>query len=106
MCAASGSSLDQVFTLKRVPAHSRTSRFTPSPLGGTTPPCLELWRTEQGLGGDGMAKCGARTLTGGRCQRQVVSGTSRCPVHQGPWSAYGVAQRKEKEAQAKKRKKR
>ncbi|MGC0339297.1 HGGxSTG domain-containing protein [Streptomyces sp. SLBN-8D4] len=50
-----------------------------------------------------MAKCGARTKTGGRCQRKVVSGTSRCPVHQGSWSAYGVAQRKEKEAKEKKR---
>lgn len=56
------------------------------------------------LGAVDMAKCGARTKTGGRCQRQVVSGTSRCPVHQGPWSAYGVAQRKEKEAKAKNRK--
>ncbi|GAA3488554.1 hypothetical protein GCM10018987_26370 [Streptomyces cremeus] len=53
--------------------------------------------------GGGMAKCGARTKAGGRCQRKVVTGTSRCPVHQGAWSAYGVAQRKEKEAQAKKR---
>lgn len=31
-------------------------------------------------------------------------GTSRCAKHQGPWSAYGVAQRKETEAKAKKRK--
>jgi len=51
-----------------------------------------------------MAKCGAPNKTGGRCQRQVVSGTARCPVHQGSWSSYGVAQRKEKEAKAKKRK--
>ncbi|GGV69158.1 MULTISPECIES: HGGxSTG domain-containing protein [Streptomyces] len=51
-----------------------------------------------------MAKCGARTKTGKPCQRKVVTGTSRCPVHQGPWSAYGVAQRKEKEAKEKKRK--
>ncbi|SCD57980.1 hypothetical protein GA0115257_112835 [Streptomyces sp. LcepLS] len=50
-----------------------------------------------------MAKCGAPTKAGGRCQRKVVSGTSRCPLHQGPWSAYGVAQRKEKEAREKKR---
>lgn len=28
----------------------------------------------------------------------------RCPVHQGAWSAYGVVQRKEREAKAKKRK--
>jgi len=54
--------------------------------------------------GDGAAKCGAPTEAGGRCQRRVVTGTSRCPVHQGPWSAYGVAQRKEKEAKEKKRK--
>ncbi|GAA2482556.1 hypothetical protein GCM10010393_11550 [Streptomyces gobitricini] len=51
-----------------------------------------------------MAKCGARTKTGGRCQKPVVSNTSRCALHQGPWSAYGVAQRKEKEAKEKKRK--
>jgi hypothetical protein len=50
-----------------------------------------------------VAKCGAPTKTGGSCQRKVVTGTSRCPVHQGPWSAYGVAQRKEKEAREKKR---
>ncbi|MFF0403383.1 hypothetical protein [[Kitasatospora] papulosa] len=31
-------------------------------------------------------------------------GTSRCAKHQGTWSAYGVAQHKEKEAKAKKRK--
>jgi hypothetical protein len=49
-------------------------------------------------------KCGAPTKTGGRCQRLAVVGTSRCAQHQGPWSAYGVAQRKEKEAQEKKRK--
>lgn len=49
-----------------------------------------------------MAKCGAPTKTGGRCQRKVVTGTSQCPVHQGPWSEYGVAQRKEKEAKEKK----
>ncbi|GAA3077656.1 hypothetical protein GCM10010448_69730 [Streptomyces glomeratus] len=53
-----------------------------------------------------MAMCGATTKTGGSCQRKVVTGTFRCPVHQGPWSAYGVAQRKEKEAKEKKRKKR
>ncbi|WP_181008985.1 hypothetical protein [Streptomyces sp. SM12] len=50
-----------------------------------------------------MAKCGATTKAGGRCQRKVVTGTPRCPVHQGPLSAYGVAQRKEKEARARKR---
>ena len=49
-----------------------------------------------------MAKCGAQTRTVRRCQRKVVTGTSRCPVHQGPWAAYGVAQRKEKEAKEKK----
>lgn len=30
-------------------------------------------------------------------------GTSRCAKHQGAWSAYGIAQRKEKEAKATKR---
>ncbi|MEU6374332.1 HGGxSTG domain-containing protein [Streptomyces sp. NPDC046909] len=51
-----------------------------------------------------MAKCGARTKTGGRCQRQVVTGTGRCPIHQGSFTSYGIAQRKEKEAKEKKRK--
>ncbi|MFE9534016.1 HGGxSTG domain-containing protein [Streptomyces sp. NPDC006691] len=51
-----------------------------------------------------MAKCGAPTKAGGRCQRPVVTGTSRCAVHQGPWSAYGRAQQQEKEAKEKKRK--
>lgn len=53
-----------------------------------------------------MATCGAPNKSGGRCRRKVVTGTSRCPVHQGSWSAYGVAQRKEKEARKKMRKKR
>lgn len=59
---------------------------------------------DQPKGGSSMAKCGAPTKAGGRCQRPVVTGTSRCPVHQGPWSSYGVVQRKEKEAKEKKRK--
>lgn len=50
-----------------------------------------------------MAKCGATTKTGGSCQQKVVTGTSRCPVHQGPWSAYGVTQRKEKKRRIRKK---
>lgn len=48
-----------------------------------------------------MAKCGAPTKTGRRCQRQVVTNTGRCPIHQGPLTSYGVKQRKAKEARAK-----
>ncbi|MYQ41626.1 hypothetical protein GTW61_25880 [Streptomyces sp. SID4921] len=51
-----------------------------------------------------QSRCGARTTTGTACRNLAVVGTSRCAKHQGPWSAYGVAQRKEKEAKAKKRK--
>ncbi|MER5821022.1 hypothetical protein ABT086_01605 [Streptomyces mirabilis] len=47
-----------------------------------------MWRTEQVRG--------AVPAEGG--DRHVP-----VSVHQGPWSAYGVAQRKEKEAKAKKR---
>ncbi|GGU04041.1 hypothetical protein GCM10010244_32360 [Streptomyces coeruleorubidus] len=81
-----------------------TIRHAPSLLAEAEPRFLELHvlRVETG-GGSSVAKCGAQTKTGGRCQRKVVTGTSRCPVHQGPWSAYGVAQRKEKEAKEKKR---
>lgn len=48
-----------------------------------------------------MARCGAPTKKGGRCQRQVVTNTGRCPIHQGPLTSYGVAQRKAKEAKQK-----
>lgn len=50
-----------------------------------------------------QSRCGARTLAGTACRNRAVIGTSRCAKHQGPWSSYGVAQRKEKEAKAKKR---
>ncbi len=51
-----------------------------------------------------QSKCGARTKSGTACRNLAVVGTSRCSKHQGPWSAYGVAQRKATEAEAKKRK--
>lgn len=51
-----------------------------------------------------QSRCGARTKAGTACRSLAVIGTSRCAKHQGTWSAYGVAQRKEKEAKAKKRK--
>lgn len=50
-----------------------------------------------------QSKCGARTKAGTSCRSLAVIGTSRCAKHQGSWSSYGVAQRKEKEAKAKKR---
>jgi hypothetical protein len=46
--------------------------------------------------GSGVATCGAPNKSAGRCRRKVVAGTSRCPVHEGSWPVYGVAQRKEK----------
>lgn len=49
-------------------------------------------------------KCSAPTQSGGRCQGKAITGSSRCSKHQGPWSAYGVEQRKKKEAEAKMRK--
>ena len=48
--------------------------------------------------------CGAPTKSGKRCQNKAVIGTSRCVRHQGAWSAYGVQQRKKKEAEAKMKK--
>lgn len=51
-----------------------------------------------------QSRCGARTKAGTACRNLAVVGTSRCAKHQGSWSAYGVAQRKEKEAKAKKSK--
>ena len=51
-----------------------------------------------------QSKCGAPTQSGGRCQSKAIIGSSRCAKHQGPWSAYGVEQRKKKEAEAKMRK--
>lgn len=48
--------------------------------------------------------CGAPTQGGTRCRNKAITGSSRCAKHQGPWSAYGVAQRKKKEAEAKMRK--
>ncbi|MEU9147749.1 HGGxSTG domain-containing protein [Streptomyces sp. NPDC048349] len=49
-------------------------------------------------------RCGARTKVGGRCRRLAVSGTSRCSLHQGPWSAYGAEQEKIRQAKAKMKK--
>lgn len=49
-------------------------------------------------------KCGAPTKAGGRCQKRAITGSSRCATHQGAWSAYGVAQRKQAEAKAKMKK--
>ncbi|GAA4082426.1 MULTISPECIES: hypothetical protein [unclassified Streptomyces] len=51
-----------------------------------------------------QSKCGAPTQSGKRCQNKAVIGTSRCSKHQGPLSAYGVQQRKKKEAEAKMKK--
>ncbi len=48
--------------------------------------------------------CGAPTKSGKRCQAKAVIGTSRCSKHQGSLSAYGVQQRKKKEAEAKMKK--
>ncbi|MFB6631966.1 HGGxSTG domain-containing protein [Streptomyces sp. NPDC056362] len=50
-----------------------------------------------------QSKCGARTQSGRSCQNKAIIGSSRCAKHQGPWSAYGVAQRTKKEAEAKTR---
>lgn len=57
-------------------------------------------------GGGGMvqSKCGALTQSGTRCRNKAIINTSRCAKHQGPWSSYGVEQRKKKEAEAKMRK--
>ncbi|MFD3532520.1 hypothetical protein [Streptomyces sp. NPDC058664] len=49
-------------------------------------------------------KCGAPTQSGGRCRSRAINGSSRRAKHQKPWSAYGVEQRKKKEAEAKMRK--
>lgn len=54
-----------------------------------------------GRGGMTQSKCGAPTQGGGRCRNKAITGSSRCSKHQGPWSAYGVAQRRKKEAEAK-----
>ncbi|MFE4056238.1 HGGxSTG domain-containing protein [Streptomyces sp. NPDC059096] len=48
-----------------------------------------------------QSKCGAPTKSGGSCQRKAMVGTSRCNLHQGAWSAYGVAKRKADEAKKK-----
>lgn len=42
-----------------------------------------------------QSKCGAWTKAGGRCQRLAMKGTSRCSAHQGEWSSYAVAKRKQ-----------
>ncbi|RLU94588.1 hypothetical protein CTZ27_17880 [Streptomyces griseocarneus] len=87
----------------RAPAAFLLDSVCAFPRGGTRTTVLRTVSSPSIRRGDGMAKCGAPTKTGGWCRRKVVTGTSRCPVHQGAWSAYGVAQRKEKEAKEKKR---
>ncbi|MFC9297687.1 HGGxSTG domain-containing protein [Streptomyces sp. NPDC057011] len=49
-------------------------------------------------------RCGARTAKGRPCTKPAIMNGSRCQLHQGGWSSYGVAQQKKKEAQAKMRK--
>lgn len=46
-------------------------------------------------------KCGARTTSGKACRRLAMKGTSRCQLHQGDWSSYAVAKRKQAESQKK-----
>ncbi|MEW1800341.1 hypothetical protein ACIGO7_20755 [Streptomyces virginiae] len=48
--------------------------------------------------------CGAATQDGRRCRNKAITGGGQCSKHQGAWTAYGVAQRKKKEAEAKMRK--
>jgi hypothetical protein len=40
-------------------------------------------------------RCGALTKAGSRCRKLAVKGTSRCAEHQGEWSAYEVAKRRQ-----------
>ncbi|MFI1949390.1 HGGxSTG domain-containing protein [Streptomyces virginiae] len=49
-------------------------------------------------------RCGAQTSMGRPCTKPAIMNSSRCQLHQGGWSSYGVAQRKKKEAEAKMRK--
>lgn len=49
-------------------------------------------------------RCGAQTAKGKPCTKPAIVNSSRCQLHQGGWSSYGVAQRKKKEAEAKMRK--
>lgn len=49
-------------------------------------------------------RCGAQTAKGSRCTKPAIMNSSRCQLHQGGSSSYGVAQRKKKEAEAKMRK--
>ncbi|WP_327735293.1 HGGxSTG domain-containing protein [Streptomyces nojiriensis] len=49
-------------------------------------------------------RCGAQTSKGRPCAKPAIMNSSRCQLHQGGWSSYGVAQRKKKEAEAKMRK--
>lgn len=51
-----------------------------------------------------QSKCGAGKQSGGSCQNEAIIGSSRCAKHQGPWSAYGLAQRKKEETEVKMRK--
>ena len=46
-------------------------------------------------------KCGARTKSGKPCQRLAMKGTSRCQLHQGDWSSYAAAKRKQAELEKK-----
>ncbi|MYV73682.1 hypothetical protein GT352_06950 [Streptomyces sp. SID1046] len=58
----------------------------------------------EGRGRVTQPKCGAPTAKGGRCAKPAIMNSSRCQLHQGGWSSYGVAQRKKKDAEAKMKK--
>lgn len=45
-------------------------------------------------------RCGALTQRRTRCAKEAMTGTSRCHLHQGAWSPYGVARRKQAQARA------
>ncbi|GHJ92654.1 hypothetical protein SNE510_21730 [Streptomyces sp. NE5-10] len=47
-------------------------------------------------------KCGAPKQRGGRCTRPAEPGSGQCWQHQGKWTARAQADRKKKEAEAKK----
>ncbi|MEV8534263.1 HGGxSTG domain-containing protein [Streptomyces sp. NPDC051211] len=49
-------------------------------------------------------RCGAQTAKGQPCSKPAIMNSSRCQLHQGSWSSYGVAQRKKKDAEEKMRK--
>ncbi|QEV45493.1 hypothetical protein CP980_10780 [Streptomyces vinaceus] len=41
---------------------------------------------------------------GRSCTKPAIMNSSRCQLHEGGWSSYGVAQRRKKQAEAKMRK--